>query len=218
LHKPVVTILADQDDVLEAQQQTRNLPAALAAALLLQWNDERPHHCSSTIHCLDAHEVYTRIASLSYTGDPRMLIRAEDPNKISNLVRSAGQMERFHNLYQTATANLVQEGILSMNDTTTNNQWTWDSTNPLAHARLWQSLPVHVRSQCRYEPNTTNNDGSAATVVSSAAASQRLPAVLASIVAPAARYQSAKGLWTAGLTKSVVYAYRKLYKGLLLKR
>jgi translocator assembly and maintenance protein 41 len=200
LHKPVVMVLSN-DDELEAQQQERNLPAALSAAMLLQWHEHGVDN--NTYNTVD---VYQRIASLSYTGDPRMSLRAEDPAKISNLVHSPGQLDRFQSLYRPAAVQLQRQGILSV-DSNHHHQWTWDANNPLAHAQLWQSLPVAIRSQCRYD----SKSGATA----AAAAASLLPRVLAATVAPAARYQSIKGLWTAGLVRSAVYAFRKLSKGLL---
>jgi hypothetical protein len=142
LHKPVVTIMNDSasasyDDETAAKlhsvQHGRNIPAAFAAALLLEWNDHRRRHehhqhhqqqirtnnnngaTASDLpreghhegpHEVDAVDLYTRITSLSYTGDPRMALRAEDPNKVANLVQAPGQQQRFDDLYQTAFASL----------------------------------------------------------------------------------------------------------------
>lgn len=74
-HKPVMAFLEKDDEILEAQQNT-NLPGALAAALL-----------SSESSAISLVELFIRIAGISYAGDPRMKLRAEDPNKVDNLVR-----------------------------------------------------------------------------------------------------------------------------------
>lgn len=231
LHKPVVTIISDNTNTdsmgkLHAAQHEKNLPAALSAALLLDWNDteQRQQEIDSTTNTTaTTTDVYARIAGISYTGDPRMALNAEDPNKVANLVFGSGQLQRFDALYKEAADALQREGILTVSSSTNSSNnyhatWSWDATNPLAHTRLWQSLPYSVRSSCCLTA-TNNADTNSITIGADAAeAARRLPAVLASIVAPAARYQTIKGVWTAGLGKSAVYAYRKLSKGLLLKK
>lgn len=229
MHKPTVTVLSDHNNhnggkLLEHHHQENNLPAALAAALLLQyWHGEQQQRVSdiddnnNTFRTVD---IYQQIASLSYSGDPRVLFRAEDPAKISNLVFSPGQYNRFERLYRPAAERLQRQGILSADYDNNNNNhhhtWTWDVHNPLAHHQLWQSLPVNIRSQCGYDDaDVSKNENLNVAVAAATAAAARLPRVLAAIVAPAARYQSIKGLWTAGLVQSAVYAYRKLSKGLL---
>jgi translocator assembly and maintenance protein 41 len=200
MHKPVVTVI-DRQEVgaplsVQWQQETSNLPAALSAALLLHWlerRDDREISNTTTVNPLD---VYTKIASLSYSGDPRMLLGAEDPRKINKLVQSTGQPQRFQSLYRPALQRLEHESILSVESQ--ENTWTWDSGSPLARAHLCSSLPVNLQG--------LQNDPSA------------LPAALAAIVGASARYQSFKGLWTAGVRKSVWYATRKLTKGLLARR
>jgi len=221
LHKPVVTII-EEDPMLSQLQNEQNLPAALSAALLLQYNNHHRQHTNDTASLQQQSEqqVYTTIASLSYQGDPRMTVQAEDPNKVARLVGSPQHLERWRDLYRPAALELEQAGVLS---TTDGLLFQWDSHNPLAHNRLWQSLPEQVRRNCGYNSVTTTTTTTAIKSDSSpevaAAAARQLPLVLASsIVAPAARYQTFKGLWTAGFAKSVSYAYRKFTKGLLQKR
>jgi mitochondrial translocator assembly and maintenance protein 41 len=269
LHKPVVSIYnANDDDCggscddnammrrrvhdFHAAQNNCNLPAALSTALLLDWSERQQESTTSTTRCrgtVTEASIYQQIASLSYRGDPRMAVAAEDPLKIQKLVwGSAGQWARFQALYRPAVQRLVEAGILSVSTSTAtdtqtvaNNdvEWSWDETNPLAHARLWQSVPESVRSQCGYTTPTTTTTTKTLTMTHSnttaattntttqpllslsapaSAAAHQLSRVIPSIVAPAARYQSLKGLWTAGLGPSAAYVWRKLSKGLLRRR
>lgn len=218
LHKPVVTF--KKDDRIQFLQQQHNLPAALAAALLLQYhNDCQQHEAMEKMAATAAAEplssLYSGIASLSYQGDPRLTLAAEDPNKIAQLV-APQHFSRWQSLYADAMLDLQTAGLISIDHH--HHTYQWDRTNPKAHRCLWQSLPQHVRQQCGYHSsplssnNKTNEDTLAMRLL--AAAAQALPTVLAgAIVAPAARYQSFKGLWTAGPTQSVRYAYRKFQKG-----
>lgn len=74
-----------KDDARVKLAQQVNLTSALRTALLLL-----PAEFSQQ-------ELYEKISSLSYSGDPRMTV-GENPEKISNIV--SAQMEQFHTLYE----------------------------------------------------------------------------------------------------------------------
>jgi translocator assembly and maintenance protein 41 len=181
-HKPVLTVVALDEEITVAQE-TKNLPGALAAALLLSE--------SETLSCV---ELYTCIAGLSYAGDPRMQVGAEDPKKVESLVESPGQLQRFLKLYQQSIDQLEGQGIVnrtSDKDEMNHQRIEWDARNPRAREILWKNIPFPI-------PQTST-----------------LPERLRLTVAAAARYQSMKGLITAGFGKSLAYATRKFSKGLL---
>ncbi|KAJ5901809.1 Phosphatidate cytidylyltransferase [Penicillium taxi] len=89
LHKPV-KILRDNPKVRLANQM--NLLSALRVALLLL-----PERFSEF-------ELYSTIAGISYTGDLRMVLPAEDHGKVRNIV--SGQMAHFRRLYEPLVSNL----------------------------------------------------------------------------------------------------------------
>ncbi|KAJ5291965.1 Phosphatidate cytidylyltransferase [Penicillium angulare] len=89
LHKPV-KILRDHPKVRLANQM--NLLSALRVALLLL-----PERFSEF-------ELYSTIAGMSYMGDLRMVLPAEDPGKVRNIV--SGQMAHFRRLYAPLINNL----------------------------------------------------------------------------------------------------------------
>lgn len=89
LHKPV-KILRDHPKVRLANQM--NLLSALRVALLLL-----PERFSEF-------ELYSTIAGMSYMGDLRMVLPAEDPSKVRNIV--SGQMAHFRRLYAPLINNL----------------------------------------------------------------------------------------------------------------
>lgn len=241
MHKPTVEIInnvPDQDSVKDSLSQAMqfNLRAALSTALLLLSSPSPPSTISSPLFdsssssfrtapalCSSA-DIYTQIAALSYTGDFRMQYAAEDPHKIQKLVHSPGQLERFDTLYQEAIRTLQQEGILSVTSNTTSSvssdpllpqpskQWTWDSTHPLARKQLYSHLPATLRSKVA-PPDPSVPLSSSSSSSSMQAWNHDLRRAVESIVAPAARYQSMKGLATAGVRNSLVYAARKLVKG-----
>lgn len=83
LHKPVV-ILNRADQLIEGMM-CKNRDNAVDTAL--KFLPER----------FDALELYAAIASLSYAGDVRMAVGAEDPTKVANIVRP--NLEVFDKLY-----------------------------------------------------------------------------------------------------------------------
>ncbi|KAJ5937698.1 Phosphatidate cytidylyltransferase [Penicillium verhagenii] len=89
LQKPV-KILRDHPKVRLANQM--NLLSALRVALLLL-----PERFSEF-------ELYSTIAGISYMGDLRMVLPAEDPGKVRNIV--SGQMAHFRRLYAPLINNL----------------------------------------------------------------------------------------------------------------
>jgi translocator assembly and maintenance protein 41 len=186
MHKPTVELRFDPltnsvaQDSVEYYQQAHNLPAALSASLLVLQQKGQEGVLTPT-------QVFMQIASLSYTGDFRTAIGAEDPEKIHKLVTAPGQLERFHALYKPSIDSLQAQGVLQGS---CDNSWSFD-TSASALNHLWANVPSRLR-------NNTN-----------------LQTVLAGIVAPAARYQSMKGLVTAGFSRSAAYSARKLSKGIL---
>ena len=154
-----------------------------------------------------------QIASLSYTGDLRMAASAfEDPHKVRKLVEGPGQLERFQRLYTKAASRLQEEGILSVDEE--QQTWTWDAQ---ATEPLWRRLPETLQYYYTYYYNFQERKGPSAADkrnMSLTALQEAMPR----IVAPAARYQSLKGLATVGAGKSWSYLARKLSKGALLRR
>jgi translocator assembly and maintenance protein 41 len=137
---------------------------------------------------------FSQIASLSYSGDFRMKVGGEDPRKISKLVNAPGQLERFQSLYQPTLQLFQEKGILSQSTT----HLDWNGNDLSSRKLLIESLPQNIVGK----NNNIDN----------------LASILASIVAPAARNQSFKGVFTLGLKKSLKYASAKLQKGLLRKK
>lgn len=135
--------------------------------------------------------LYRQIASLSYTGDFRMQVGGEDPKKLDKLVQAPGQLQRFHDLYRPILKSYETSGVLSRNE----NGIEWASKDPSTTRHLRDQLPPSLREDHR-----------------------ALTTALAAIVAPAARNQSFKGVFTLGFRKSLQYASAKLSKGLLSRK
>jgi translocator assembly and maintenance protein 41 len=189
LHKPTVAITPHNDAIME-MQQTGNLPAALAASLiLLNRNDG--------IQQYSLGHVYQQIAQLSYAGDFRTTVGAEDPNKIHNLVHSPGQELRFDDLYRDSFRDLERAGLVSVSSSSSSTTERRVEYSSSVSPELYRRLPLQFR---RGGDTTT------------------LRSTLAQTVAVSARTQSVKGIVTAGLWRSAQYAVTKLSKGLFRSR
>jgi mitochondrial translocator assembly and maintenance protein 41 len=218
LHKPTVNVYTTPEAAaVEQAQLERNLPSALHTALLILSGTTNNKGSAE----VDELHVYETIAGLSYSGDFRMRFGAEDPNKIRNLVASAGSRARFRHLYRSAAQQLERQGIVSIHPhahASSNGTWTWDASASALRA-LAEPLPARLQ---RAVAGSAEEPGSSSALMAAAAPesmSLRVQNELHRIVAPAARYQSVKGLVTAGsIRTSITYALRKLRKGILKGR
>lgn len=131
LHKPV-KILRDHPRVRLANQV--NLLSALRVALLLLPEE------------FTEFELYTTIAGISYMGDLRMSLPAEDPGKVKNIVK--GQMDYFRRLYAPLIENLPN---CTFNDyRCSDSDWIDD---PEANVKLNQDMdPVKRGNMVRRLP------------------------------------------------------------------
>jgi translocator assembly and maintenance protein 41 len=208
LHKPTLPVVANDNDLLEAQ--TKNLRAATAAALLLSTQPPPSTNTASTE--VSWPSLYRQIAALSYTGDFRMRVGGEDPQKLDKLVQAPGQLQRFHDLYRPILKSYETSGLLSASHSSSNNGsggLEWNSYDPSTISYLRQQLPQSLREGDTVTATSNNN---------CAIGHDALAKALAAIVAPAARNQSFKGIFTLGFRKSIQYASAKLSKGLLSRR
>jgi translocator assembly and maintenance protein 41 len=255
LHKPTlpIPILSKvlQEEELSYQKilqeaQTTNLQAAVAASLLMAPlpSPADSTTTNSTPNLLSWTDFYSKIAALSYTGDFRMQVGGEDPQKIQKLVQAPGQLERFHLLYRgddydvdnNATSSTMDDNTSSSYSLTSGNSilkplessglisigskgLEWDPYDIAARTQLIKRLPMVAKKPLLVPSTTTSRQGSSNPVQNHLTQQQEsLAKVLTSIVAPAAKYQSFKGLFTLGVRKSIRYASAKLSKGLFRKR
>ena len=123
LHKPV-KILRDDPRVRLANQI--NLISAVRTALLLlpsQFTEQ---------------DLYGTIAGLSYLGDPRMALPAENPNKVANIVKY--QLPNFRRLYAPLIDNLPN--VAFHDPRCSSSDWVDD---PDANAGLVQDMDPKKR-------------------------------------------------------------------------
>eukprot|EP00979_Chaetoceros_neogracilis_P004078 scaffold711_cov255-Chaetoceros_neogracile.AAC.2 len=208
LHKPTLPLVtANGDEILELQEDY-NLRYAMSTALLLL--SDQKHLIRN--QQIEVGDVFESIAGLSYIGDPRLAAGAEDPMKVKKLVHSAGQLDRFQMVYREQYQSLEEMGILSVNGNVIEMNLMDASTRKTLHDRLPPRLQYETRSLFDQESPELGKDVSLLKVKET---SRILTESLANIVGPPAKIQSAKGLVTAGVFKSVKYASAKLAKGVL---
>lgn len=141
LQKPV-KILRDNPSVRLANQV--NLISAVRTALLLLPPD------------FSEEQLYSTIAGISYMGDPRMSLPAEDPRKVLNIVQ--GQLPNFRRLYAPLIENLPN---ISFNDSVcADKNWFDDPTinaklaqdmDPIKRGNMVRRLPKKFREKLYFE-------------------------------------------------------------------
>jgi translocator assembly and maintenance protein 41 len=131
LQKPV-KILRDHPSVRLANQV--NLISAVRTALLLLPPD------------FTELELYSTIAGISYMGDPRMSLPAENPHKVSNIVSS--NLHNFRRLYAPLIDNLPN---VSFNDSCCQSPGWFE--NPETNAKVAQDMdPIKRGNMVRRLP------------------------------------------------------------------
>jgi Phosphatidate cytidylyltransferase, mitochondrial len=241
LHKPTVTIVHqdnnnneyDEEDPVTAAQVLTNLPNALVTAFALLQEESSSSTTSTTSATTTPSwrsatataaasdvDVFTTIASLSYTGDPRMGLGAEDPHKVRSLVHGGHfpqhNIDRWRKLYGPAMRSLEQRGLLSIHQHHHGGSQTveWDGAGVRRHLPRALLLPS-TRGGGGWDNSNNNNKNDPPVHVhhNNNGNGLMIRDQLRSIVAPAARYQSLKGLFTVRPQRAFAYVLRKLAKG-----
>lgn len=128
MHKPVAMLITDPR-VRLAQQV--NLASALRVSLLLL-----PETFTEV-------ELYTRIASLSYTGDFRMSVPGgENANKVRNIVLA--QRSQFRRLYSGLIGSL---GTVEVKESREDRYYMNQDRSAKARAQMAERLPLRLREK-----------------------------------------------------------------------
>lgn len=215
MHKPLRII---KDDARVRLTQQVNLTSAARTALL------------TLPETFDERQLFERIAQLSYGGDLRMALPFENRNKVSNIVDT--QTPQFKELYYRLIVGLP--GIQWAQDSTSVTQ----DLSPQTRAAHVRKLPSELRKRidARFTGKTgvPSKESDESAFWSHVAADPSLPKTIEqgqqsffppvhrslltgflevnSIVRHSSTIQTAKGLATAGVGSSLLYAGRKLAK------
>lgn len=202
LHKPVDFIVDRTSSNESLKNAIRiNRESAVRAALL-----QLPE-------TFDKIQLYKTIANLSYKGDFRMSF-GEDVNKINNIVTA--QIERFDKIYLPLLKvhNTFRDNI---NWQESKQVFSQDLSSKciLKHLRL---LPSEVRKSICLIHGDRAKTLELEAVLTSASKSincdKLVSQALMTIVRRSSLTQSLKGIFTAGLVKSLKYSQRKLFKSI----
>ncbi|KAI6012995.1 Mmp37-domain-containing protein [Pisolithus marmoratus] len=196
MHKPLRII---KDDARVRLTQQVNLTSALRTALLTLPSQFTPR------------DLFMRIASISYAGDPRMVLPAENRNKVQNVVdRQEGQ---FRDLYWR----LVQ-GLPGVRWSVGSDVVEQD-VSPQARVAHMKKLPqglldrMHARMR---ERGSVSRESDEYAYWIRVAGDESMPAILQQEMSKIVRYpatvQTLKGVVSAGIYKSTRYAAAKMGK------
>ncbi|XP_016431168.1 phosphatidate cytidylyltransferase, mitochondrial [Sinocyclocheilus rhinocerous] len=194
LHKPVRILLQSEHGKLRAAL-VRNLKSAVIASFLML-----PESFSEE-------DLFLQIAGLSYSGDFRMVI-GEDKSKVSNIVKE--NMPHFRKLYNSILQECPQvvykpqQGRLEV-DKSPEGQFT-----------QLMALPRSLQQQITRLVERPGKNRDVEEILLQVAQDPDCGSVvqqgISSIVKSSSITQSAKGIATAGLVKTVSYSAKKLQK------
>ncbi|KAH9947581.1 mitochondrial matrix Mmp37-domain-containing protein [Amylocystis lapponica] len=196
MHKPLRII---KDDARVRLTQQVNLTSAVRTALLTL-----PAEFSES-------ELFARIAGFSYGGDLRMLLPAENRGKVGNIVRKQGP--QFKELYHRLVVALP--GV----HWPTHAETLQQDTSPHARAAHLRKLPSDLLKgvQTHYASSgMPPREADESMYWTRLAGEEMLPNVLQQEMRKIVRYpatvQTAKGLVSAGVGKSLRYTAEKMGK------
>jgi Phosphatidate cytidylyltransferase, mitochondrial len=191
LHKPVLWLARDEqlEDAI-----SQNHRAALAAAVILAVAQAGEHRGDLAVYGLD--EVFRQLVGLSYLGDIRGVLGAEDPKKVQKI--AVGSASGLRELYVPLlkSPDEVFSSCFDFDEETEDLRLRVPAHD--AASRVATLLPEPCRG-----PATQDADGRAASLRTSIQSLTRYPSIV----------QSLKGLISAGFGVSVRYGLRKLRKG-----
>lgn len=223
MHKPVKVLTdapaagTDDHGVLAAAMESNRVSAVKAALLMLP-------------RCFSETDLFLKIASISYLGDIRMGL-AENPKKVQNIV--SGQVEGFRSIYlpilsshpqlNTAQVTVDSGGVAERSSSSSSSNGgtlqstMWEQQVSTEHrAELLRGLPAAL-STALASANAAGvgSQGDWADVLAGQGDDHvvlAMSATVKTIVSSSSKGQSAKGILTAGISKSLTYAGDKVKK------
>jgi len=187
LQKPV-KIIEPEKAVNNANKN--NLRSALLTALLL------------LPESFTEEQLFMVIANLSYMGDIRMII-GENPNKIQNIVNK--NIPYFRDLYADTISS--QSTLHKKGD----NLYIQD-VKESALISILSELPNHLKKQIQYQHRLSGSNFEHDIILKKVNIHDAVKNGVFNIVRYYSITQSAKGILTAGISRSVIYGFAKLLK------
>lgn len=208
LHKPTLTLHRNAENAELNNALKMNIQSALHVALLLQ--SEK----------FTEEDLFMTIAGLSYSGDFRMTF-GEDPNKVAKIVRP--QMAAFRQLYNPLLASDLLRDLVMWSSKNSCYVQNCSSTAIQWHLNLLPKKVQYYLSKEWLAANTASNrlrdsaaqldmDDLMRRLAFDITYRSYLKRSIESIVFSSSWTQSIKGLFTAGLSKSITYSMEKINK------
>ena len=195
LHKPVLVLRNDSDHSSLNLALSTNLQSAVHTSLLLlpeQFSEE---------------DLYITVAGLSYTGDFRMTV-GENRDKVRNIVRP--NVERFRSLYESVVKN---EEHLYWNESSGTLEQSLSAVSTYHHLNLLpKSLMFRLVNARSADGRHRDTEQVLRSLANDSECRNVVRTCVSAIVRKSSMSQTAKGLLTAGLTKSLRYGMSKLKK------
>jgi len=195
LHKPVLILRRDDEQSGLNLALSTNLQSALHTSLLLlpeQFSEE---------------DLYITVAGLSYMGDFRMTL-GENRDKVRNIVRPS--MPRFRRLYESIMKN---EEHLYWNESSRTLEQSLSAVSTYHHLNLLpKSLMFQVVNARSADGRHRDTEQVLRSLANDTECHNVVQSCVSAIVRKSSMSQTAKGLLTAGLIKSLRYGMSKLKK------
>ncbi|EGW32128.1 uncharacterized protein SPAPADRAFT_71621 [Spathaspora passalidarum NRRL Y-27907] len=193
LQKPV-NIIEDQDTRIKFLNQY-NLKNAMTVSIILIQKGQ-----------FTELELYEQITRLSYLGDFRMKIGGENPNKVKNIVNK--QFTHFKKLYEPILQFFIHNNYLIILDNDPVNKTFKKNLNTNNKIRLISTLPHQFRNQLYQQ----YYDKSIKYIAKDNDLPKHITKIISRTIQISSIKQAIRGVFTAGLFKSVKYAWAKQVK------
>ncbi|RLV95094.1 Phosphatidate cytidylyltransferase mitochondrial [Spathaspora sp. JA1] len=193
LQKPV-NIIKDEDLRIKFLNQY-NLKNAMTISIILL---QQPQFTEL--------ELYQQITKLSYLGDFRMKIGGENPNKVKNIVNK--QFTHFKKLYEPILQFFIHNNYLIILDNDPINRTFKKNLNTNNKIKLISTLPLQFRKQLYQQ----YYDKSIKDIAKDKQLAKHITKVISRTIQISSIKQAIRGVFTAGIVKSVKYAWAKQVK------
>jgi len=195
LHKPVLILRKDDEHSSLNSALATNLQSAVHTSLLLM-----PEQFTED-------DFYTTAAGLSYMGDFRMTL-GENHDKVQNIVRPNRQ--RFRALYEST---LTNEEHIQWNESSGTLEQSLSATSTYHHLNLLpKSLMFEIVNARSADGRHRDTEQVLRSLANDTECRNVVQSCVSKIVQRSSVSQTAKGLLTAGVVKSVRYGMNKLRK------
>ena len=193
MQKPVNFIKDDEPMVKFLNQY--NLKNAMTLLILLIESAE-----------FSERELYEQITRISYLGDFRMYIGGENPNKVRNIVEK--QFPRFKKLYDPILHYFIQRNCLVIVSNNNNDKTFRKNLTISNKIKLISTLPLQFRSKLyrMYQEKSIKE------IVNDKNLSRNLTTIVSRTIQISSIMQTVRGIFSAGIFKSIKYAFAKQLK------